>query len=257
MAYAGLSPPDRRLAAPVGSILAPHARRPATGRNRLADAPRGARGPAAQADIAHDLNNLLAVILNANEALTAELRADGTARDLAQLSIDAAERAADLVRGLLVAASSRDERAPACDPVQVARSVIRLLGRSLPEGVHVDVQTGEGDLSCAADRQDLERALMNLCVNAGHAMPQGGQLTISVRAVRGEMALTVSDTGCGMPAHVLARATEAFFTTRRGRGGTGLGLCGVRDFASRNGGRFELRSEEGRGTVAALYLPRA
>lgn len=140
---------------------------------------------------------------------------------------------------------------------------------AVPRSVTVEVRLTDAPLLSALDAAGLESALLNLCVNASHAMPAGG--TIMLTAQRWELAETeardlrlgagryivvsVADTGVGMSPQVLAQATEPFFTTRRGRGGTGLGLCGVRDFAEGCGGRFVLTSREGRGTTARLYLP--
>lgn len=219
--------------------------------------------------LAHDLNNLLNVILAANEAIAGARPDAATTVELAKMSQDAAEKAGALIRQL----SSLDEtkQAPPVDGGEAVRSAARLARMSVPASVTVDAEADEAALPCAADEAGLQSALLNLCLNAGHAMPDGGDLRLSARAMRAEgararslgltagdyIALSVSDTGVGMTADVLARATEAFFTTRRGRGGSGLGLASVRDFARRSGGGFTLASEPGRGTTATLYLPKA
>jgi signal transduction histidine kinase len=124
-------------------------------------------------------------------------------------------------------------------------------------------------LTCRADRAGLESALLNLCVNAGHAMPKGGAIQVSaIPAVLSAetaqalglqagcyAALSVRDPGVGMSPKTLARATEPYFTTRKGRGGTGLGLAGVKAFAEDAGGALKLASVEGHGTTATIYLP--
>ena len=136
----------------------------------------------------------------------------------------------------------------------VIRDDKRLIART-PEkfretGIEVRLNT-----DYLADRGALESALLNLCVNAGHAMPGGGVMTLSAGVSGDTVVLSVRDNGCGMSAEVLARATEPYFTTRRGQGGTGLGLAGVRAFAERSGGRFELASRSGQGLTATLVLP--
>ena len=257
MVFAGFQQRRASAARHIGAASSlPGSRRRGRAARPAVPASEAARTRPSEALLTHDLNNLLAVILNANEALAAQLRAGSEDHELAQLSLDAAERAGDLVRRLMDGPSTEAVAAPACDAADVARATVRLAGLSMPPGVRVTLRLGGGDLGCAADRAALERALLNLCVNAGHAMPGGGELSVAVEAIGDEVAVTVADTGCGMPPEVLARATEAFFTTRKGRGGTGLGLSGVREFAGACGGGFELRSEEGRGTVATLRLPR-
>jgi len=122
-------------------------------------------------------------------------------------------------------------------------------------------------LPCLADRTGLEMALLNLCLNAGQAMPTGGTLFLSARETRvsgsdarrmgvaaGDyIGFTVRDTGAGMSPETLARATEPLFTTKAT--GTGLGLSSVRDFAASCGGALSLWSREGHGTTATLYVP--
>lgn len=217
--------------------------------------------------VAHDLNNLLNVILAANEAIAEAAPSD--AAELAKMSQDAAETAGALLRRL--STLSEPEHAPPVDGGAATRSVARLARLSTPASVMVEAQAAEEPLPCAVDGAGLESALLNLCVNAAHAMPAGGCLRLSARradldgataramrlAPGAYAALAVTDTGVGMAPEVLARATEPFFTTRRGRGGSGLGLASVADFVRRAGGRLVLESEVGRGTTATLWLPLA
>ena len=205
--------------------------------------------------LVHDLNNLLGAILNANELLAERLPAGSEQAELAEISQHAAQRSAELLRRLLDL--SAPKASADCDARKAVQATLQLAALSIPTGVVIASKITEADLRCAADRGALEQALLNLCVNAGHAMPAGGALTVSATTEGGDVVLSVRDTGCGMSPATLARATEAYFTTRQGRGGTGLGLSGVQDFARRSGGRLELSSEEGRGTTATLRLPRA
>lgn len=245
--------------------VAPIARRPhrpargPVGRRRAARAIGGTPDLDRRAAIlAHDLNNLLGVILAASEALAAAAPDGSAARDLARASQDAAERGGDLLRRFTDEAARRTRaRAPISDAGQAAAEVARMARLSAPSGVSVRLARAGGGLACAADTAELQSALLNLCRNAGHATRAPGRIRISARRRRDDIAISVSDTGCGMSPDVLARCGEAHFTTRRGRGGAGLGLAAVRDFAQRAGGRLELRSREGRGTTATLVLPRA
>jgi signal transduction histidine kinase len=148
---------------------------------------------------------------------------------------------------------------------------VRLARGRLPQAVTVEILDADGPLACAVDAVELEAALLNLCVNAGHAMPDGGALTLSLAAAdlrppaqndlglaAGRYAvIAIADTGVGMSPQVLARAAEPHFTTRAGRGGSGLGLASVKAFAEAAGGRLLLKSHEGQGTTATLFLPLA
>lgn len=219
--------------------------------------------------LAHDFNNLLGVILAANEALAAALPEGSDARELAQISLDAAEKGAELLdRIAALSAPAAPEQAPV-DCAESLVSVSRLANVSTPADVTVVAMAMPTPLTCRADRAGLESALLNLCVNAGHAMPKGGAIQVSAtpailtadaaRAFGLEAgcyaALSVKDPGIGMSPETLARATEPYFTTRKGRGGTGLGLAGVKAFAEAAGGALQLVSAQGRGTTATIYLP--
>ncbi|HET6970295.1 MAG TPA: ATP-binding protein [Phenylobacterium sp.] len=238
---------------------------PAAAEAHLAD-------PQRQADVlAHDLNNLLAVILNANEALVAALPAGTLGRELAEMSQDAAAKAGELLRRLRDGAAEDAADAEGVDCAETVATTAKFARGSLPEQVAVEVIGADQSLRCAADPVRLEAALLNLCVNAGHAMPQGGSITLSLAAAdlrppaqndlglaAGRYAvIAVADTGVGMSPEVLARATEPRFSTRAGRGGKGLGLSSVKDFAEAAGGRLLLKSHEGEGTTATLFLPLA
>lgn len=258
-------------------MLAPLGRRPAARLSRRAGVRNGA-GADQRLDalhrqtgvLAHDFNNLLNVILAANEALAARLAPGSDGYELARISQEAAEKGAELL-ARLVDLSRPPEDDAVVDAAEVAVTTARLAQVSTAPSVTVVAMALAEPLACRADRGGLESALLNLCVNAGHAMPDGGTAQISVAGVTlaGPVAaalgladgryvsFSVVDTGVGMSPETLARATDPYFTTRAGRGGTGLGLSGVRDFALRSGGALNLVSQEGRGATATLYLPRA
>lgn len=220
--------------------------------------------------MAHDFNNLLNVILAANEALAARLPETSESYELARIGLEAAEKGAELLARMVELSCPAAEAAGVVDAAEVSVTTARLAQVSTHAGVTVMALALPEPLACRAERGGLEAALLNLCVNAGHAMPEGGAVQVAVGAARlaGEaaavlelnpgryVAFSVIDPGVGMSPDVLARATQPYFTTRAGCGGTGLGLAGVRDFARRSGGALRLVSQEGRGTTATLYLPR-
>jgi signal transduction histidine kinase len=215
--------------------------------------------------LTHDFNNLLGVILSANERLAAELEEGSEPQRLALLALEAAERGGELLRRAL---SLGHEPAATPDPVdcaQAMQTVRRMARQAIAAQVRLKVSAPALPLHCLGDRTGLEMALLNLCLNASHATPAGGSINLDAREVRLDrsdrlglvagvyVALTVRDTGAGMSPEVLARATDPLFTTKAT--GTGLGLSSVRDFAATAGGALSLWSREGHGTTATLYLP--
>jgi signal transduction histidine kinase len=217
--------------------------------------------------ITHDLNNLLGVILSANERLAGELPDGSEQQKLALLALEAAERSAELLRRSLSLAQDRQPEIDAVDGRAAIETVGRVARQAIAPGVQFDVALPPRTLQCAGDRTGLEMALFNLCLNAGQATPDGGRVSLGadetrldLRAARrlglapGAYAVfTVRDTGKGMSPETLARATKPLFTTKAA--GTGLGLSSVCDFAAEAGGALDLQSREGHGATAALYLP--
>lgn len=221
--------------------------------------------------LAHDFNNLLNVIVAASEALAAQAPEGSDARELAQISLEAAERGAGLLERIAELTRPAPFNGMSVDCAEVLVSVTRLANVSTPEAVTVVACAMTEPVKVCADRQELEAAVLNLCLNAGHAMPDGGAIQVSAAPaeVRGErarnlglaagayVAIAVRDPGVGMSPDVLARCMEPYFTTRAGRGGTGLGLAGVKAFAVNAGGGLHIISAKGRGATATIYLPRA
>lgn len=219
--------------------------------------------------LAHDFNNLLNVIMAANEALAGRLAPGSDAFELAQIGLDAAEKGAELLERIRSLSAPVMAEADIVDGAEALVAVTRLANVSTPADVTVVAMAMPGPLSCHADRAGLESALLNLCINAGHAMPKGGAILVSATAVFLEgpeatllglttgpyAAFAVKDPGVGMSPQVLARAVQPYFTTRKGRGGTGLGLAGVKSFAEAAGGALALASRAGHGTTATIYLP--
>jgi signal transduction histidine kinase len=217
--------------------------------------------------LTHDLNNLLGVVVSANERLADELEEGGEPQRLARLALEAAERAAELLgRALALAREDAAEPRPV-DGAGCLRAVGRLARQAISPGVRLTVCQPGQPLPCLGDRVGLEMALLNLCLNAGQATAGGGSVRMQARGVvlravearrlgirpGGYVAFSVRDTGKGMSAETLTRATEPLFTTNGA--GTGLGLSSVLDFAASAGGALSLQSREDQGTTATLYLP--
>jgi len=130
-----------------------------------------------------------------------------------------------------------------------------LLRHALGQRVHFEVELPPTPVHVQVDEAGLEAVLLNLSVNARDAMPKGGNLILRVHASQGLAYLAVTDNGTGMPAVVLRRATEPFFTTKERGHGTGLGLSMVAGFAKQSGGTMNIQSTEGKGTKIEIALP--
>ena len=222
------------------------------------------------ARFAHDLNNLLTVIIGAVEALAADLEAGSANQELALVSLRAAECGAGLVRRLLGPSEDRADDLETVDCSDIVASLRSLTGNLQADGVVLAASAPPYPLACMADRAELQSALLNLCINARDAMPRGGAIVLRAdcRWLEGRPAdelgvaagsyavFTVSDTGAGMPPQTLRRATEPFFTTK-GEGGAGLGLSNVEAVARKLGGALSITSRLDIGTTVQLYVPRA
>jgi len=213
--------------------------------------------------VAHDFNNLLAVIEGSGEMALEELVGHVAREDVLDM-VTAAKRAASLTRQLL-AFSRREAARP--EPIQLAnvvRSVEKMLRRLI--GEHITLLARLEDVSpIMADSNQLEQVLINLCVNARDAMPEGGTLCIELRPVApgdpnslpglDAVRLSVTDTGTGMDSEVLKRIFEPFFTTKEIGKGTGLGLSMVYGIVTQNGGQISVESSVGRGSTFTIVFP--
>jgi PAS domain S-box-containing protein len=219
--------------------------------------------------IAHDFNNLLTVILGNLEGLEDLVPQGGEARHMVEMSRTAAERAAELTRRLLAFARRQPLEPRVFDIGEQVRNLHGMLLRVLGEEHEIRLMVDPDLPSVYADPAQIESVLLNLAINARDAMPDGGLLTIHLREAHIDsdyarmhdvtsgdyVSVAVSDTGTGMPADVLARAHEPFFTTKEPGKGTGLGLSMVHGFARQSGGHLRIYSEPGEGTTIRLYLP--
>jgi signal transduction histidine kinase len=221
--------------------------------------------------IAHDFNNLLTGIIGSLDIIRRRMatgRSDEIPRFMDAASISA-HRAGALTHRLLAFARRQPLDIRPNNINRLIAGMEDLLHRTL--GEHIELQCSlAADLWTAfTDANQLESAVLNLAINARDAMPDGGSLTIEATNVHLDEArevdvapgdyvmIAVSDTGTGMPADVVAKAIDPFFTTKPVGEGTGLGLSMVYGFARQAGGHLRIDSEVGHGTAIKLYLPRA
>jgi CheY-like chemotaxis protein len=209
------------------------------------------------AGVAHDFNNILQSIVGGLELALDDVAEETSAYEFMRIAINSALRGASLTHHLLSYARQQILRPHTIEVRPFLAEVEVLLARTL--GPHVVVRmSASPETSVLADAGQLETAILNLAINASHAMPQGGLLTMHARTVyepEGAWVLIeVTDTGSGMDEATLAQATEPFFTTK-GLGGSGLGLSMVHGFAEQSGGRMTIVSALGQGTTIALRLP--
>ncbi|PRX19257.1 two-component system sensor histidine kinase NtrB [Actinoplanes italicus] len=217
--------------------------------------------------VAHDFNNMLAIIVNYTDLLADEVTPDG-APDLARIR-DAADRAGSLVDQLLLFAKREPTQVETVDLNDVTQEAGELLRRGIGCGIQLVCQGYPGPIPVRANRGRLDQILLNLVINARDAMPDGGTVAIEadlteVRAgprnpvTPGPYArLTVSDTGTGMTPEVRDRLFEPFFTTKPADKGTGLGLSTVYGIVSDAGGHITVESAAGIGTTFVILLPLA
>src|SRR5665213_137509 len=215
--------------------------------------------------VAHDFNNLLMAVLGSLELMRKRLPDDPKLHSLLENAVKGAERGATLTKRMLAFARRQELKQEAVDIPDLVRGMTELLERTLGSSVTLEMRFPLSLSTVLADSNQLEMALLNLAVNARDAMTEGGEIVISARDeivnADGRLApgryvrLAVDDSGNGMDAATLARATEPFFTTKSPGKGTGLGLSMVHGLAEQFRGRFNLRSKLGVGTTAELWLP--
>lgn len=220
--------------------------------------------------IAHDFNNMLAVVLGGLDLLERRLAAGETnVARYVSAAREGAERAAALTHRLLAFARRQPLSPRPILASALIEGMLDLLSRTLGEGIVVRTELDPALWCARADAGQLENSLLNLCVNARDAMPQGGVLTILAAnhvvppddatwdlAPGDYVAVAVRDTGTGMTAEVMEKALDPFFTTKPVGRGTGLGLSQVFGFARQSGGGLWIDSAPGKGTTVTLMLPR-
>jgi len=222
--------------------------------------------------VAHDFNNLLTVILGNAEMLTDKLRSNPDLRKLAEMNVSAASRGAELTNRLLAFARRQALDPKAVDANRLLVGMHELLRRTFPANMEFKQVQGADLWLALIDPGQLEDALLNLCLNARDAMPNGGTLTIETTNAsideeystqQGDVdagqyvLITVTDSGIGIEPKILGRVFDPFFTTKEFGKGTGLGLSMVYGFVKQSRGHIKIYSEVGHGTAVKMYLPRA
>jgi nitrogen-specific signal transduction histidine kinase/CheY-like chemotaxis protein len=221
--------------------------------------------------VAHDFNNMLAVIISALQLAQRRLGRNENAEHFIDAAMDGARRAAILTSRLLAFARRQPLQPVVLDVNRVLGGMSELLRRTLGEQIDFETVLAGGIWKVNVDASELENAILNICVNARDAMSGAGKLTIeSANAYLDEdyaranidvalgqyVMVAITDTGSGMPPDVKAKAFDPFFTTKEVGKGTGLGLSHVHGFVKQSGGHVAIYSEVGHGTTVKLYLPR-
>jgi PAS domain S-box-containing protein len=222
------------------------------------------------AGVAHDFNNLLQVIRGHTSLALMQLPLGSPLRHGLERVDMAAVRAADITQQLLSFSRASDERRIVLDLNKIIKEASHLARRTLRSNVTIELQPAPKPIRVKMDPTKASQALLNLCVNAQDAMPEGGCLTLTnlIAEPTAEQRLrhqlppgttyarcSVTDTGCGIPGNILPRIFEPFFTTKEKGKGTGLGLPIAKRVAEEAGGFIEVESTLGRGTTFHLFLP--
>jgi two-component system cell cycle sensor histidine kinase/response regulator CckA len=218
--------------------------------------------------IAHDFNNLLSIIHSYAQVLGEPSAQKEAIVEGATVIQDAVKQGADLVRQLLTVARKTEPKLTVTDLQTIVDGLMRLLKQTMPKNIELIAEANPSLPSVRVDMNQITQVLLNLCINARDAMPQGGKLTIRTCVEHGEnvrsfektnagefVCLEVSDTGVGIDEAIQRRIFEPFFTTKEPGGGTGLGLSVAYDIVAGHGGSLRVESKPMCGTTFRLYLP--
>ena len=221
--------------------------------------------------VAHDFNNILAVIIGYSDLMASDLGPDSPLQKYTEEIRHASERAAGLTRQLLVFCRKQTVVPAVLDLNVVVKDLEKMLRRLIDENIEMKIISGKQIGRVKADSGYVGQVLMNLVVNARDAMPNGGKLTIATNNVKLDknyarthtgvipgdyVMLSVSDTGTGMTEEVKALLFDAFFTTKPTGKGTGLGLATCKTIVNQSGGHIDVYSEVGKGATFKIYFPR-
>lgn len=221
--------------------------------------------------IAHDFNNILSAIIGYTELACFELSPDSNAALNLQAALKASHRAKELVKQILTFSRHSDQGKK---PIQISpliKETLKLLRASLPSTIEIRTQIDKYEGIIEANPTQIHQVLMNLCANSAHAMRnKGGVLEISLQTIKVDdqnlsqfpaltpglyAHLSVKDDGEGMPAEILGKIFDPYFTTKKVGEGTGLGLAVVHGIVKNHGGAISAKSELGKGSVFNLFFP--
>ena len=222
--------------------------------------------------IAHDLNNILTPILAVSQLLPLKLPdLDDNTQELVKIVLDNCKRGSDLIKQILSFARGTETLRTNLQAGHLLVEVARVARQTFPKSIEICMDIATKDLwTVSADATQLHQVLMNLCLNARDAMANGGTITLAIAnffidenyarmhldaRVGPYVAMTISDTGCGITTENLERIFEPFFTTKELGKGTGLGLSTVLGIVKSHGGFVDVYSEPGSGTCFKIYLP--
>ncbi|MDQ3032147.1 MAG: PAS domain S-box protein [Myxococcota bacterium] len=220
--------------------------------------------------IAHDLNNILTPILASIDLLIDDVEGNNEALETLDTLRICARRGADLVKQVLSFARGIEAERVPVDLAVLARELFKVLADTLPKALVLRLDSAEDLWTVSGDPTQLHQVLLNLCVNARDAMPEGGALEVSLANVVIDdtyaamnldaragpyVMVQVTDTGSGIPRAVLERIFDPFFTTKDVGSGTGLGLSTTSTVVKSHGGFINVYSEVGKGTKFEVYLP--
>ena len=223
--------------------------------------------------VAHDFNNMLAIIIGSLDLAKRRLTGNEDARvgGCIDNAMESAATAAQLTSRLLAFSRQQPLAPQPLDVNKLVAGMSELLRRTVLGDVRMETVLAAGLWRVSVDANQLESAILNLCINSRDAMPDGGLLTIDTgnaslddayAASEPEVApgqyvmIGITDTGTGMPREVVGRAFDPFYTTKGVGKGTGLGLSQVYGFVKQSGGHVKIYSEPGHGTTVKIYLPR-
>jgi PAS domain S-box-containing protein len=220
--------------------------------------------------VAHDFNNLLSVMLGFASLARQRLGPEDPLQESMRMIEQAAQHAAELTRQLLAFARPEPQQVKPVCVGEVLDRLTRMVGRTFDRSIKVSVHKGGDSLWVNVEPSYLEQALLNLCINARDAMPDGGALMLETSAVRLDaqpleshapgapgryVRISVQDSGTGIAPEVLPRVFEPFYSTKEPGKGTGLGLAMVHGFVKNHGGFVEVVSNLGKGTRFTIHLP--
>ncbi|TFV68778.1 PAS domain S-box protein [Bradyrhizobium frederickii] len=219
--------------------------------------------------VAHDFNNILTVITGTIEILAEAVEKEPQLAAITKMIDEAAARGADLTQHLLAFARKQPLQPREIDINSLVVDTAKLLRPTLGEQIQIESVFEDGNCVAIVDPNQLTTAILNLALNARDAMPGGGKLILETGAAYLDevyasandvppghyVLIAVSDTGTGIPAHLLTRVFDPFFTSKGPGKGTGLGLSMVYGFIKQSAGHIKIYSEEGHGTTIKMYLP--